>query len=123
MNCSNQIKNSRGFTLVEIVVLLIVAAIILPALILPFVEGVRDFNQPVVQGTLAFLAQEEMESKIICQDYDDISPWSSTEIDGFPGYSSSCTVEVIETGTKRIIVTVTEGGQSIELETIKTDWN
>ncbi len=48
-------RKSTGFTLVEIVVLLLVAAIILPALILPFSEGTRKLELPVIMNTLSFL--------------------------------------------------------------------
>ncbi len=114
--------NSDGFTLIEIIALLVVAAIILPAIILPFVVGVKDFHLPVIRGTMAFLAQEEMETKVISQDYDNISPWSATAISGFPGYTSSCEVSEVGTGRKKVTLTLNQGEESITLITIKTDW-
>ncbi len=115
--------NWGGFTLIEIIALLVVAAIVLPAIILPFVVGVKDFHLPVIRGTLAFLAQEEMETKVISQDYDEINTWSATAISGFPGYSSSCVVNEVETGRKEVTLTVSQGEESITLVTIRTDWN
>ncbi len=111
----------EGFTLVEIVVILIIAAIILPAVILPFVETSRDFHLPVIRGTLALLAQEEMESKIICRGYDEIEPWSATEISGFPGYFSSCAVAQPAAGIKEVTVTVSREDESFSLVTLRTD--
>ena len=127
-------RERSGFTLVEIVVLLLVAAIILPALILPFSEGTRKLELPVIMNTLSFLAQEEMEKNIICLDYDTVASWPSTAITGFPGYTSECAIdgtatfgEVIE-GVKLITVTVTysypelDPDPSLQLVTVKTKW-
>ncbi len=109
--------------MIEIIALMVVAAIILPAIILPFVVGVIDFQLPVVRGTMAFLAQEEMETKVISRDYDEINSWSATAITGFPGYSSSCVVNEVETGRKEVTLTVSQGEESITLVTIRTDWD
>ncbi len=125
---------SRGFSLIEIAVMIVVAAIILPALILPFVEGSRKLELPVILNTLSFLAQEEMEKKIICLNYDTITDWTSTVIDGFPGYSSVCTIDntasfgEVTAGVKLITLTVTysdpnmDTNPSLELVTVKTKW-
>lgn len=114
-------RTKEGFTLVEIVVILIVAAIILPAVILPFVETSRDFHLPVIRGTMVLLAQEEMESEIIARGYDDIDPWSSRGIDGFPGYFSSGAVVQTADGIKEVTVTVSRGDESFSLVTVRTD--
>ena len=119
--------NEKGFSLIEIVVIIFVAAIILPAIIIPFAAGVRDLNKPVIRGTLAFLAQEEMESKVICFNYQSVSGWSSTAISGFPGYSSQCSVTNASFGevtadVHQISLTVTSGSESLTLVTVKTAW-
>ena len=124
---------SAGWTLIEIVVMLVVAAIIFPAIILPFVEGARNLNEPVIRGTLAFLAQGEMEKNIIPFAYDEINEWSDQPIAGFAGYESSCDIIWVaegefdteddeDTGFMRITVTVTHGAESLSLVTIKTNW-
>ncbi|MDP8234834.1 MAG: hypothetical protein P9M08_00470 [Candidatus Erginobacter occultus] len=123
MNNYSPTINRSGFTLIEIIALMVVAAIILPAIILPFVVGVQDFHLPVIRGTLAFLAQEEMETEIISRDYDEINSWTATGIPGFPGYSSSCVVNEVETGRSEVTLTVSRGGESVTLVTIRTDWN
>ena len=117
-----------GFTLIEVVVIILVAAIIMPVMILPFVEGVRDLDTPVTRGTLAFLAQEEMEKKVICFNYQSVSAWSSTAVTGFPGYyseglvDSTATFGEVTSGVKEITVTVSKGNESLSLVTVKTDW-
>ena len=125
-NCKH---NKRGYSLVEVVVVLVVAAIILPALILPFVEGVRELDIPVVRGNLAFLAQEEMEKKVACFSYQSVSAWSTTAFPvPFADYSSSCSVASASFGpvvTDVVQITVTVNhtdGQSLSLVTVKTDW-
>jgi len=117
-----------GFTLVEIVTVIVVMAIIVPAIILPFVEASREMQQPVTLGTLAFLAQGEMEEKVIAFNYQSVSEWTATAIPGFSGYQSSCTINSTATfgevtqGVKVVTVTVSKGGLSLDLVTVKTDW-
>ena len=131
-------RDESGFTLIEIIVVVAVAAIILPAILLPFVEGIRDLEKPVIRGTLAFLAQEEMERNIIPLgdldgEYDTITGWAGGAISGFPGYYSSATVSFVtltdldtpvgyDTGYKRIEITITHGADSFSLVTVKTDY-
>lgn len=122
--------SSPGWTLIEIVVMLIVAAIILPALIIPFTEGVRDLNKPVIAGTLALLAQEEMEEKVVCLNYHSVSGWTSIPFPApFADYSSECIVDPdvafgpVQSGLKQVTVTVTHSdGQSLSLVTVKSNW-
>jgi len=120
-------RDESGFSLIEIVVIIFVAAIILPAIIIPFAEGVRELNVPVIRGTLAFLAQEEMESKVICFNYQSVSGWSSTAISGFPDYSSECSVANASFGevtadVHQITLTISRGAESLTLVTVKTAW-
>ena len=89
----NKRFSTRGFTLIEISVILVLAAIILPVIILPFVEGVRDLDKPVIRGNLALMAQGVMEKNVMSKDYYSVAGWESTVVPGFPDYSSSCTVD------------------------------
>ena len=123
----------NGFSLIEIVVVIVVAAIILPAIIIPFVEGSREIDLPVVRGKLAFLAQEEMEKNIVPFDCSEIAAWAERDISGFPGYRSSCEIVFVSdgqfntetdanTGYKRVSVNVSGGRGSVNLVIVKTDW-
>jgi len=128
-NCE---QNKRGYSLIEIVAVIVVAAIILPALILPFVEGVRGLDIPVVRGNLAFLAQEEMEKKVACFSYQSVvdgGGWADSVFPApFATYSSSCSIAnasfgPVVTDVVQITVTVNHtDGQSLSLVTVKTDW-
>lgn len=122
-------ERERGWTLIEIMVMLVVAAIILPPLIFPFIEGVRGLDIPVISGTLVLLAQEEMEKKVVCFSYHSVNGWTSTAFsDPFADYSSFCsstsvTFGVVTEGLKHVTVTVTHtDGQSLTLVTVKSDW-
>lgn len=123
----------RGYSLIEIVVIIVVAAIILPAIIMPFVNGVRDLRLPVLRGTMTLLAQEEMEKKVIPLTYYYVVAWASTPISGFPDFASTGDVIWVEPGAfntetdgdsgyKRVTVTIDSEGYSLALTTIKTDW-
>jgi hypothetical protein len=122
--------NERGWSLIELVAVIVVAAIILPALIIPFVEGVRGLDIPVISGNLAFLAQEEMEKKVTCFSYQSVSGWITTAFSApFADYNSSCVLDpnasfgpVID-GVTEVTITVTHAdGQSLDLITVITDW-
>lgn len=116
------LRKYQGFTVIEITVFLLAAAIVLPALLLPFVEGTRKLNEPTTLATMAFLAQEAMEQNL-SKEYDDIKNWASSEFVGFPGYFNEGSVVFVdpadfsaETATdcdyKRLTVTVRHGETS-----------
>ncbi len=53
--------NNKGFTLIEIIILIVMAGIFLPAIIVPFVSGVRGSGKPEEVSTAMFLAHQKME--------------------------------------------------------------
>jgi type II secretory pathway pseudopilin PulG len=53
--------NDKGFTLIEIIVLIVMAGVLLPAIIVPFVTGVRGTGKPEVVATAMYLAHQRME--------------------------------------------------------------
>jgi type II secretory pathway pseudopilin PulG len=53
--------NDKGFTLIEIIVLIVMAGILLPAIIVPFVTGVRGSGKPEMATTSMYLAHQKME--------------------------------------------------------------
>ncbi len=131
MKSSGKKHTAAGFSLIEIIVVLLVAAIVLPALILPFRVAVRELDQPVIFGTLALLAQEEMEKRVISvESFEEVAGWAGEQFPApFTDYSSQGVVESevdfppVQGGLKRVTVTVTHsGGQSLTLVTFKSDW-
>jgi Tfp pilus assembly protein PilE len=53
--------NSKGFTLVEIIILIVMAGILLPAIIVPFVAGVKASGKPEMVNTAMYLGHQKME--------------------------------------------------------------
>jgi type II secretory pathway pseudopilin PulG len=53
--------NKRGFTLIEIIVLIVLAGIIIPVIVVPFATGIRGSGKPEVVATAMYLAHQKME--------------------------------------------------------------
>jgi type II secretory pathway pseudopilin PulG len=53
--------NKKGFTLIEIIVLIVMAGIIIPVIVVPFATGVRGSGKPEVVTTAMYLAHQKME--------------------------------------------------------------
>jgi type II secretory pathway pseudopilin PulG len=53
--------NKRGFTLIEIIVLVVLAGIIIPVIVVPFATGVRGSGKPEMVTTAMYLAHQKME--------------------------------------------------------------
>jgi len=53
--------NASGFTLIEIIVLIIMAGILLPAIVMPFMAGVKKSGKPEMATTAMYLAHQKTE--------------------------------------------------------------
>jgi len=53
--------NKRGFTLIEIIVLIVMAGIIIPAIMVPFATGIRGSKKPEMVTTAMYFAHQRME--------------------------------------------------------------
>jgi len=53
--------NRKGFTLIEIIILIVMAAILLPAIIAPFATGIKGSGKPEIVTTAMYLAHQKME--------------------------------------------------------------
>ncbi len=119
-----------GFSLIEVIVVIIVAAIVFPAIIMPFVGATRRIDLTVEQETMDLLIQGEIEKRILAREYANAGEWNEP-IEGFPflsqGYyyfvdpaigfnADAQTVE--DTGYKRFTVTVTPDGGNGSLEVV-----
>ncbi len=51
----------KGFTLIEIIILIVLAGILLPAIIVPFATGVKGSGKPEMVNKAMFLAHQKME--------------------------------------------------------------
>ena len=53
--------NKKGFTLIEIIVLIVMAGIIIPVIIVPFATGIRESNKPEMVTRAMYYAHQRME--------------------------------------------------------------
>ena len=53
--------SNDGFTLIEIIILIVMAGILLPAIIVPFVSSVKGSGKPEMATTAMYLAHQKME--------------------------------------------------------------
>ncbi len=109
---------NKGFTLIEIIVLIVMAGILLPAIIVPFATGVKGSGKPEMVSKAMFLAQQKME-EFMKFNYCNaalnpiaLTPYSNTD---FPNYQwqwsityvdSSFVSPVPDVGYKMILVRV-----------------
>ena len=52
---------NKGFTLIEIIILIVMAGILLPVIIVPFVAGVKASGKPEMVNTAMYLGHQKME--------------------------------------------------------------
>jgi len=58
---SELLLRSKGFTLIEIIVLIVMAGILLPVIAVPFVTGVRNSGKPEMVTKAMYFAHQRME--------------------------------------------------------------
>jgi type II secretory pathway pseudopilin PulG len=52
---------NKGFTLIEIIVLIVMAGILIPTIVVPFATGIRNSGKPEMVTTAMYLAHQRME--------------------------------------------------------------
>ena len=58
---SELLVKNKGFTLIEIIILIVMAGILLPVIIVPFVTGVKSSGKPEMATKAMYLAHQKME--------------------------------------------------------------
>ncbi len=113
--------NKKGFTLIEIIILIVLAGIIIPAIVVPFATGIRGSGKPEMVATAMYLAHYKMEELMkynYCQaslstgTYTTPAPsitgytwtWTISYVTSASGFPTSAT----DVGYKEIVVTVTD---------------
>jgi type II secretory pathway pseudopilin PulG len=79
---SELLVRSKGFTLIEIIVLIVMAGILLPVIVVPFVTGVKGSGKPERVTTAMFLAHQRMEY-LMKYDYNNLA----LNPQDFPGWT------------------------------------
>ncbi len=128
--------SSRGFTLIEIIVLIVMAAILLPVIFIPFATGVRGSGKPEMATKALFLAQQKMEELTKFQyGHPVLNPTglaAYADVPGFPGFQwqweiswvdSSFNPSSTEVGYKKILVRVRDPmNDAYELHSVVTQF-
>jgi len=112
--------NNKGFTLIEIIVLVVLAGIIIPVIVVPFATGIRGSGKPEVVTTAMYLAHQKME-ELMKFDYSrapDLTPGTYTlPAPPISGYTWQWVISYVnnnfgasgsDVGYKMIQVTVTD---------------
>jgi len=109
----------KGFTLIEIIVLIVMAGILLPVIVVPFATGIRGSGKPEVVTTAMYLAHQKMEElmKFNYNRAPDLTPGTYTlPAPPIAGYTWQWVISYVDNnfnpsadvGYKRIQVTVTD---------------
>ncbi len=56
-----KVQSERGFTLIELILVMVVTGIISSTLVLPFMAGIQRGTSPEISATATYLAQKEIE--------------------------------------------------------------
>jgi type II secretory pathway pseudopilin PulG len=80
---------NRGFTLIEIIILIVMAGILIPAIIVPFAAAVKGSGKPEKVTTAMYFAHQKME-ELMKYDYGAGTTWTTAYADidaiNFPNY-------------------------------------
>jgi hypothetical protein len=80
--------NNKGFTLIEIIILIVMAGILLPAIIVPFATGIRGSNKPEMVTAAMYLAHYKMEEFMKYRYLNSaLNPTAITGYAAIPGFS------------------------------------
>ena len=130
--------NKKGFTLIEIIVMIVMAGILLPVIVVPFVTGIRGSGNPELVTTAMYLAHQKME-EFMKYNYCNaaLNPTALTSyaaITGFSGYQWQWSIYYVDNnfqgpdlvtdrGYKTILVRVSDPMLSIyEIYSVVTRW-
>ena len=117
-NSKLRTSGNNGFTLIEIIVMIVIAGILLPVIVAPFLVSVKDSGKPEMVNIAMYLAHRRMEEFMKFQ-YGDatlnpiaLTPYAGTGVTGYDwqweivlvnnNFSTSGT----DVGYKRILVRV-----------------
>jgi len=131
----NSAIRNRGFTLIEILVFIVIAGILLPAIVVPFATAVKGSLKPEKVSTSMYLAHQRME-ELMKFDYGNatLNPTALTAYanTGIPNYQwqweivysdSNFSVSVTDQGYKRILVRVRDPENDIyEIYSVVTNF-
>jgi type II secretory pathway pseudopilin PulG len=109
-------RNAAGFTLVEVVIIIVIVSVFMAAIALPFISSVRESEVPEIATVAYFLAQEKLE-ELAPQTTGSISEETpAAAVSGFTGYTREVLVSDVDcddlstsdpgSGCRKVTVTV-----------------
>jgi type II secretory pathway pseudopilin PulG len=138
---SELLVRNKGFTLIEIIVMIVMAGILLPLIIVPFVTGVKGSGKPEKVTTAMYLGHQKMEELMkynYCTAYLNTTtthPTSYVDVDAgaFPNYQWQWDIVFVkesnlnppssDLGYKRILVRVKDpDSDTYEVYSVVTRW-
>ena len=85
---SRYFMGKNGFTLIEIILLVVLAGIIIPVIVVPFATGIRGSGKPEVVTTAMYLAHQKMEEFMKYRYLNSaLNPTAMTSYANIPGFS------------------------------------
>lgn len=111
-------ESNKGFTLIEIIILIVLAGILLPAIVVPFMAAVKGSSEPEMASKAMYLAQQKLE-EFLKYTYDQpslqpiaLTPYTPAELPDYRWQWSIALVDSnfntvgVDMGYKRILVRV-----------------
>ncbi len=138
-SCKSQVAKElsahdrSGFTLIEVVMIIVLMGIFMATIVVPFVEGVKQTRLPEVVTTAHFLAVEKTE-ELAGTAYDSLSDEARADVSGFTDYEREVDVQYVDSdladagsdeGYTKITVTVYHDelpAAGISIVTLQTDY-
>jgi len=110
--------DKKGFSLIEILILIVMAGILLPAIIVPFVTGVKGSGKPEMATTAMYLAHYKMEefTKFKYCKTTELDPTALTfyaSITGFSGYQWQWSIYYVDSNLANPVLTPNSGYKRI----------
>lgn len=79
--------NRGGFTLIEMIILIVIAGILLPTIIIPFVSSVKGSGKPEMVSRAIYLVQQRMEELMkFNYSHPSLNPMAMTPYSSIPGH-------------------------------------
>jgi Tfp pilus assembly protein PilE len=99
--------HEKGFTLIEIIILIVMAGIIIPVIVVPFATGIRGSNKPEMVTTAMYLAHYKMEEfmkyRYLNSALNPTAMTSYADISGFSGYQWQWEIYYVEDSSFNVV--------------------
>ena len=127
---------NKGFTLIEIIILIVMAGILLPTIVAPFVTGVKGSGKPEMVNAAMYLAHQKME-EFIKFDYGKtpeldptaLTAYANADLSGYQWQweiilvDNNFNTSATDVGYKRILVRVKDlENDTYEIYSVATDF-